>query len=83
MEPSGQHYHLTAAKSEIEEIKRKIYTFWRQFNEKPSIMPGCPGIKVETSHPFHKQHGTGMPHSICLQPRSGGALQIQACLAAV
>jgi len=26
-----------------QEKKRKDYTFWRQFNEKPSIMPGCPG----------------------------------------
>ncbi len=25
------------------EKKRKDYTFWRQFNEKPSIIPGCPG----------------------------------------
>ena len=24
--------------------KRKDYAFWRQFNEKPSITPGCPGI---------------------------------------
>ncbi len=22
---------------------RKYYTFWRQFDEKPSIIPGCPG----------------------------------------
>ena len=24
------------------EKKRKEYTFWCQFNEKPSIIPGCP-----------------------------------------
>ncbi len=24
------------------EKKRKDYTFWRQLNEKPSIIPGCP-----------------------------------------
>jgi len=23
--------------------KRKDYTFWRQINEKPSIILGCPG----------------------------------------
>ena len=23
--------------------KRKDYAFWRQFNEKPSVIPGCPG----------------------------------------
>jgi len=23
--------------------KRKDYAFWRQFNEKPSMIPGCPG----------------------------------------
>ena len=26
-----------------QEKKRKDYAFRRQFNEKPSIMPGCPG----------------------------------------
>ena len=26
------------------EKKRKDYAFWRQFNEKPSVIPGCPGI---------------------------------------
>jgi len=25
------------------EKKRKDYAFWRQFDEKPSIIPGCPG----------------------------------------
>jgi len=25
------------------EKKRKDYAFWRQFNQKPSIIPGCPG----------------------------------------
>ncbi len=28
--------------------KRKCYTFWRQINEKPSIMPGCPGSYTRT-----------------------------------
>ena len=23
--------------------KKKIYTFWRQLNEKPSTVQGCPG----------------------------------------
>jgi hypothetical protein len=27
------------------EKKRKDYTFRRQFNEKPSIIPGCPGLE--------------------------------------
>jgi len=27
------------------EMKRKDYNFRRQFNEKPSIIPGCPGIE--------------------------------------
>ncbi len=25
--------------------EKKDYTFWRQFNEKPSIVPACPGLK--------------------------------------
>ncbi len=28
------------------EKKRKDYTFRRQFDEKPSIIPGCPGLQV-------------------------------------
>ncbi len=26
------------------EKKRKDYAFWRQFNEKPSVIPGCPDL---------------------------------------
>jgi len=26
------------------EKKRTDYAFWRQFNEKPSIIPGCPPL---------------------------------------
>ena len=26
------------------EKKRKDYTFWCQFNEKPRILQGCPGV---------------------------------------
>ncbi len=39
--------HLTVlpctCKSDASEKKRKDYTFRRRFNEKPSIVPGCPG----------------------------------------
>ena len=27
----------------VDRKKRKDYAFWRQLNEKPSIIPGCPG----------------------------------------
>jgi hypothetical protein len=27
--------------------KRKDYAFRRQFNEKPSIIPGCPGERMD------------------------------------
>jgi len=37
------------------EKKRKDYTFRRQFNEKPSIVPGCPGAQVEVCH-LHRKH---------------------------
>jgi len=30
-------------------IKEKTYAFWHQFDEKPSIIPGCPGIKTHQS----------------------------------
>ncbi len=30
----------------VVEKKRKDYAFWRQFNEKPSIIPGYPGATV-------------------------------------
>ena len=40
--------------------KRKDYTFWRQFNEKPSIIPGCPGIgykiHIQTTLSAHQLH---------------------------
>ena len=26
--------------------KRKDYTFWHQFNDKPSVIPGCPGSSL-------------------------------------
>jgi len=29
---------------QLKEKKRQDYTFWHQFNEEPSIIPGCPGI---------------------------------------
>ncbi len=30
------------------EKKRKYYTFRQQFNEKPSILPGCPAVERQT-----------------------------------
>ena len=30
------------------EKRKKDYTFRRQFNEKPSIIPGCPGALHDT-----------------------------------
>jgi len=30
------------------EKKRNDYAFWRQFNEKPNIIPGCPGACITT-----------------------------------
>ena len=29
--------------------KRKDYAVWRQFDEKPSIIPGCPGAGLDKS----------------------------------
>ncbi len=31
--------------------KRKDYAFRHQFNEKPSVIPGCPGLVVCTPYP--------------------------------
>ncbi len=43
--PRGQHAHIISGPSHEDtlEKKRKDYAFRRQFNEKPSIIPGCPG----------------------------------------
>jgi hypothetical protein len=30
--------------------KRKDYTFWRQFNEKPRTIPACPGNMPNLSY---------------------------------
>ena len=38
---------------ERKEKKRKDYAFRRQFNEKPSIIPGCPG-RVSPQLKHHK-----------------------------
>ena len=35
--------HQPQVAMKIWKCKRKDYTFWRQFNEKPCIIPGCPG----------------------------------------
>jgi len=40
------------------EKKRKYYTFRRQFNEKPSIIPGCPGCP-----PLHSQLSSASTNS--------------------
>ncbi len=39
---SGRRHHWT--KKRKERKIRNDYVFWRQFNEKPSIIPGCPGV---------------------------------------
>jgi len=33
--------------AERKEKQRKDYAFWRQFNEKPSIVLGCPGLLLK------------------------------------
>ena len=38
--------------------KRKDYAFWRQFNEKPSVTPGCPG---KVSATFYLEKVTKIP----------------------
>ncbi len=37
--------HSNGKKRKEKEKKRKDYAFRRQFNEKPSIIPGCPEFK--------------------------------------
>ena len=34
---------MSTVSTQALEKKRKDYAFWRQFNEKPNIIPGCPG----------------------------------------
>ncbi len=45
------HYQINSMVSPIvrKEKKRKDYAFRRQFNEKPSIIPGCPGPIVTST----------------------------------
>ena len=38
---------LQSEKRKEKKKKRKDYAFWRQFNEKPSIIPGCPGLQPD------------------------------------
>ena len=55
-EAKQQHPELVVAKRSSEGClwsvwkkrkKRKDYAFRRQFNEKPSIIPGCPGVWLQ------------------------------------
>ncbi len=44
-----QHHCLGAGSTSLEnKKKRKTYAFRRQFNEKPSIILGCPGLPTYT-----------------------------------
>ena len=47
----GNQYLLSWSGESEKEKKTKDYAFWRQFNEKPSIVPGCPG-PVSHLHEF-------------------------------
>jgi len=42
--PSGWRKEKKRKDKKRKEKKRKEYAFWRQFNEKPSVIPGCPGV---------------------------------------
>ena len=44
--PQAQQKHVS--RLHRKEKKRKDYTFWHQFNEKPSIILGCPGSRLHT-----------------------------------
>ncbi len=46
---SAQHVAASLFACQTEK-KRKDYTFWRQFHEKPSIIPGCPGYLPATNN---------------------------------
>ncbi len=39
---------MQVGKPRLCEKKIKDYTFWRQFNVKTSIIPGCPGLECVT-----------------------------------
>jgi len=47
--PRGQLISLGENHITGKEKRRKDYAFWRQFNEKPSVIPGCPA--------HHRMHG--------------------------
>jgi len=48
------------------ETKREDYAFWRQFDEKPSIIPGCPGIESATWMHLFPAMRRCMYASVCL-----------------
>jgi len=53
------------------EKKRKDYAFWRQFNEKPSIIPGCPG---EVHSYINTNHGQKQIKQLCEQQQAACTL---------
>ncbi len=45
MKPQVNAFSPMKQEQHKEEKNREDYAFWRQFNEKPSIIPGCPGAQ--------------------------------------
>jgi len=52
--PHCCHDLQSTERSQEKKTKRKDYTFRRQFDEKPSVIPGCPGPKCYTGLPRRK-----------------------------
>ena len=57
--PSARYLSLA------QEKKRKDSVFWRQSNEKPSIIPGCPGVLLKLICEPDLQHMYLMPAVLC------------------
>ena len=52
MNVSGMSHSGQRKEKKRKKKKRKDYAFWRQFNEKPSVIPGCPGTVAEQEGTF-------------------------------
>lgn len=60
-----------------QEKQRKDYTFWLQFNKKPSIIPGCPGM---ADMPWSKHYCAQGQHTGRLHKYTMMMLTQQSCI---
>ena len=80
--PAGQLKWQICKWQISKEKKRKVYAFRRQFNEKPSIIPGCTSLQTIVGNSRASDTGDCCDIegvlTVCMLPKSAGALDLVA-----